>query len=78
MTKQFALSLKVNVAQIRDFQFIIDKDKITEAMKLPQTGERCFKGGKVNKKKCQSLLLPLPASAKLKIGVSVRFVKPEW
>ena len=58
VTKLFALSLKENVAQIGDFQFIIDEDKIAEATKLPQTGERWFKGGKVNKKKCQSLLLP--------------------
>ena len=32
----------------------------------------------MDKKKCQSLLLPLPANAKLKIGVSVKFLKPEW
>ena len=69
---------KENVAQIGDFKFIIDEDKIAEATKLPQTGERWFKGGKVDKKKCQSLLLPLPANAKLKIGVSVKFLKPEW
>ena len=78
VTKLFAFSLKENVAQIGDFKFIIDEDKITEATKLPQTGEKWFKGRKVNKNKCQSLLLPFPASAKLKIGVSVRFLKPEW
>ena len=78
VTKLFALSLKENVAQIGGFKFIVDEDKITEATKLPQTRKRWFKGGKVNKKKCQSLLLPLPASAKLKIGVSVRFLKLEW
>ena len=78
VTKYFALSFKENVAQIGDFKFIIDEDKIAEATKLPQTGERWFKGGKLNKKKCQSLLLPLLASAKLNIGVSVKFLKPEW
>ena len=78
VTKQFALSLKENVAQIGDFRFIIDEEKFAEATKLPQNGERWFKGGKVNKKKCQSLPLPLPATAKLKIGVSVRFLKLEW
>ena len=30
------------------------------------------------KKKCQSLLLPFPASAKLNIGVLVKFLKSEW
>ena len=40
VTKQFALSLKENVAQIGDFKFIIDEDKIAEATKLPKTGER--------------------------------------
>ena len=40
VTKLFALSLKENIAQIGDFQFIIDEDKIAEATKLPQTGER--------------------------------------
>ena len=39
VTKLFALSLKENVAQIGDFKFIIDEDKIAEATKLPQTGE---------------------------------------
>ena len=40
VTKLFALSLKENVAQIGDFKFIIDEDKITEDTKLPKTGER--------------------------------------
>ena len=39
VTKHFSLSLKENVAQIGDFRFIIDEDKIAEATKLPQTGE---------------------------------------
>ena len=39
VTKQFSMSFKENVAQIGDFKFIIDEDKITEATKLPQTGE---------------------------------------
>ena len=39
VTKRFALSLKKNVAQVGDFKFIIDEDKIAEAMNLPQTGE---------------------------------------
>ena len=77
VTKRFSLSLKENIAQIGGFKFIVDEDKIAEATKLPQIGERWFKGGKVNKKKCQSLLLQLLASAKLKIGVSLRFLKPE-
>ena len=78
VTKQFAMSLRENVAQIGDFKFIVDEDKIAEATKLPQTGECWFKGGKVDKKRCRSLLLPLPANSKLKIGVSVRFLKLEW
>ena len=77
-TRQFALSLKENVTQIKGFQFIINEDKITEATKLPQTGERWFKGGRVDKKRCKSLLLPLPANAKLKFGVSVKFLEPKW
>ena len=78
VTKLFALSLKENVSQIGDFKFIIDEDKIAEATNRPQTGEQWFKGGKVNKNKCQSLLFPFPASTKLKIGVLVKFLKPEW
>ena len=46
-TRQFAMSLKDNVALIEGFKFIIDEDKIAEATKLPQIGERWFKGGKV-------------------------------
>jgi len=72
------MSFRENVAQIGDVKFIIDEDKIVEATKLPQTRECWFRGGKVDKKKCRSLLLPLPANAKLKIGVSVKFLKPEW
>ena len=78
VTKQFAMSLKENVAQIGGFKFIIDEDKNAEATKLPRTRERWFKGGKVDNKRCRSLLLPLPANAKLKVGVSVKFLKPEW
>ena len=66
------------MAQIGGFKFIIDEDKIAEATKLPQTRERWFKGGKVDKKRCRSLLLPLPANAKLNFGVSVKFLKPKW
>ena len=72
------MSFREHVAQIGDVKFIIDEDKIAEATKLPQIGERWFKGGKVDKNKCWSLLLPLPANAKLKIGVSVNFLKLEW
>ena len=32
----------------------------------------------VNKKKCLALLMPLPDDTKLKIGVPVKFLKPEW
>ena len=78
VTKRFAMIFRENVAQIGDFKFIIDEDKIVEATKLPQTGKRWFKGRNVDKKRCRSLLLPLPTNAKLKIGVSVRFLKPEW
>ena len=78
VTKRFALSLKENVAQVGGFKFIVDEDKIAEATKFPQIGEFWFKGGKFNKRKCLSLLLPLPDNAKLKIGVSVKFLKPEW
>ena len=78
VTKQFALIFKENIAHIGDFKFIINEDKIAEATKLPQTGERWFKGGKVDKKRCRSLLLPLPTNTKLNIGVSVKFLKPEW
>ena len=72
------MSLSDNVAQIGCFKFIIDEDKNAEATKIPQTEERWFKGGKVDKKRCRSLLLPLHTNAKLKIGVSVKFLKPEW
>ena len=78
VTKLFSLNLKEDVVQIGGFKFIINEDKIAEATKLPQVGERWFKGSKVNKKKCLSLLFSLPDNAKLKIGVSVKFLKPEW
>ena len=32
----------------------------------------------VNKKKCLDLLMPLPDKTKLRIGVPVKFLKPEW
>ena len=72
------MNLKEDVAQIWGFKFIINESKIAEATKLPQIGEHWFKGGKVNKMKCLSLLLPLPDNAKMKIAVSVKFLKPEW
>ena len=78
VTKLFATNLTDDVVQIRGFRFVINEDKIAEATKLPQVGERWFKGSKVNKKRCLSLLLPLPDNNKLKIGVPVKFLKPEW
>ena len=78
VTKLFSLNFKEDVVQIGGFKFIVNEDKIVEVTKLPQVGERWFKGSKVNKKKCLSLLLPLPDNTKLKIGVPVRFLKPEW
>ena len=78
VTKLFALNLKDDVVRIGGFKFIVNEDKIAEATKLPQIGECWFKGSKVNKKKCLSLLLPLLDNAKLKIGVSIKFLKPEW
>ena len=32
----------------------------------------------VNNKKCLALLMPFPDDMKLKIGVPVKFLKPEW
>ena len=78
VTKLLALNLKEDVVQIGGFKFIVNEDKIAEATKLPQVGECWFKGSKVNKKKCLSLLLPLPDNTKLKIGVPIKFLKPEW
>ena len=53
-------------------------DKIAKATKLPQVGERWFKGTMVNKKKFLALLMPLPDNTKLKIGVPMKFLKLEW
>ena len=78
VTKLFAMNLKDDVVQIGGFKFIINEDKSAEATKLLQVRERWFKGSKVNKKRCLSLLLPLPDNTKLKIGVPVKFLNPEW
>ena len=40
VTKLFALNLKEHVVQIGGFKFIVNEDKIAEATKLPQVGER--------------------------------------
>ena len=44
VTKQFAMILRENIAQIGGFKFIIDEDKIAEATKINQTRECWFKG----------------------------------
>ena len=46
ITRQFAMSLKDDVAQVGDFQLILNKDMIAKASKLPQIGEHWFKGQK--------------------------------
>jgi hypothetical protein len=61
VTRQFAFSLKDDVAQIGGFQLMVTEDNIAKATNLPQTSERWFKGSKINKKQCKSLFLPLPA-----------------
>ena len=45
--------------EVGGFQFIIDEDKISEATKLPQTGEHWFKGGRVDKKRVQFIAFTL-------------------
>ena len=72
------MSLKDDVAQVGAFQLILNEDLIAKATKLPQIGECLFKDKKVNKKKCEMFLLPLPEDLDLGIGVSVKFLKPQW
>ena len=50
VTKWFALSFGRNIAQIGDLQLVIDEEFISKATKLPQTGERWFKGSRIDKK----------------------------
>ena len=78
ITKMFAISFEDDRVRIGGFEFVINEDKIAEATKLPQVGECWFKGMIVNKKKCMALLLPLPDKVKLRTGVPVKFLKPEW
>ena len=78
ITRQFTFSLKNDVAQIGDFQLVLNDDMIAKATKLPQVGEHWFKGQKVNKKKCEMFLLPLPEGSDLGRGVFVKFLKPQW
>ena len=72
------MSLKDYVAQVGDFQLILNEDMIAKATKLPQIGKCWFKGQKVNKKKCEMFLLPLPKDLDLGRVVSVKFLKPQW
>ena len=78
ISKQFTLSLKNDAAQIGDFRLVLNEDIIVEATKLPQVCEHWFKGQKVNKKKCEMFLLPLPEGSDLVRGVFVKFLKPQW
>ena len=66
--------MKDDVAQVGDFQLILNEDLIAKATKLPQIGGRWFKGQKVNKKKCEIFLLPLPEGLDLGRGDSVKFM----
>ena len=78
ITRQFPMSLKDDVAQVGDFQLILNEDMIPKATKLPQIGEHWFKGQKVKKKKCEMFLLPLPKDLDVGRGISVKFMKPQW
>ena len=75
VTRRFTLSLKDNVAQIRDLTLIISKGFVSKATKLPQTGERCFKIGEIDKAKWKQFLLPLPANFDDKFGFPTKFLK---
>ena len=48
ITKMFAMSFEDDKVRIGGFEFVINEDKIVEATKLPQVGERWFKGTMVN------------------------------
>ena len=65
ITKMFAMNYEDDRVQIGGFEFVINEEKIAQATKLPQVGERWFKGIVVNKKKCLALLMPLPDNMKL-------------
>ena len=58
--------LNNDVAQVGNFQLVLNEDMISKATKLPQTSECWFKGQRVNRKQCELSLLPLREGSYLK------------
>ena len=54
------------------------KTKLQKQQIFPRLESVGLKEEGLIKKRCKSLLLPLPTNAKLKFGVSVKFLKPKW
>ena len=73
------MSFDGNVAQIGDLQLVIDEEFISKATKLPQTGERWFKGSRIDKKKFKQFLLPLSKEyAHLKLSFPIKYLRNQW
>ena len=77
VTYRFSLSLRENIAQIRDLRLVIYEDFVAKATKLPQTTEKWFKRGEINKTKWKQFLLPLPADFDDKFGFPTKYLKPQ-
>ena len=57
---------------------VLSEDFIAKATKLPQTDDKWFKKGEINKIKCKQFLLPLPQDLHDKFVFPVKFLKPQW
>ena len=78
VTRRFVLSLKENLAQIGDLTMVISEGFIAKVTQLPQTREKWFKRGEIDKAKWKKFLLPLPANYDDKFEFSKKFLKPQW
>ena len=74
VTHRFSLYFKENVAQIRDLRLVIYEDFVAKATKLPQTAEKWFKRGEINKTKWKQFLLPLPSNFDDKFGFPAKYL----
>jgi hypothetical protein len=78
ITLQFALRFHGGLAKVGELEFEVTEKFISEAIQLPNTGQKWTKGQPVDKKLCTQLLQPQYRKLQWSEGTSRSWLEPKW
>jgi hypothetical protein len=78
ITLQFALHFEGGSSKVGELEFEVTEKFISEAIQLPNTGQRWTKGQPVDKKLCTQLLKPQYRETQWSKGTSRSWLEPQW